>query len=58
MQPQSPEQIKLIIAQLKSLGDNSTDLDLWQEMYEFLPTDQQAEISEALKKELAQLQTV
>lgn len=55
MQPKSPDEIKMIIAQLKELGDDSTDLDLWQGMYELLPPDQQAEISQLLEKELVQL---
>jgi hypothetical protein len=58
MQTQSLEQIRAIVAQLKSLGDQSVDLDLWQELYQFLPADQQARISEAFANELSNLQAV
>jgi len=58
MEPKSAEEVKEIIARIRQMGDYSSDLDLWEKIYESLPNELKTEISGLLEKELDELQQV
>ena len=56
-QPKTLEEIKQIIANLKQLGDTSSDLELVESIYDTLTPELQLEYSKLLEEEAADLQS-